>query len=184
MPYFLCAAGVKLRDQIDARWPGRDKASDGWIGDASHQAVPSDHNPDYTAGGVVRAIDVDNNLSKNDPDAMDRIARQLIACAREGADNGRLKYVIWDHKIASGTYQSTYWTWRTYTGSDPHTNHMHVSFSDKGDQRGGDFPLPIFSDAERRRRANKLRNLIEDLAAKIRQLRVKREQKRRELQRL
>jgi hypothetical protein len=41
----LCAGGVRLRDQIDRRWPNRDKRSDGWIGDSDHAARKSDHNP-------------------------------------------------------------------------------------------------------------------------------------------
>lgn len=186
MSWFLCAAGVKLRAQIDARWPGRDHASDGSVGDASHQAVPSDHNPDWSAGGVVRAMDVDADLSATDADAMDRLARQLLACARQGNDNGRLSYVIWDHKIASGTYSSAFWTWRPYSGSNPHDHHMHVSFKPKADQRGGDFPLPIFAEAERakRRRRRRLRRVVENLAARIRELRVRREQTRRKIRNL
>src|SRR5690606_29069239 len=59
MSYYLAPSLVKLRDLINQNWPNRDKSSDGWIGDPSHQARKSDHNPDYSAGGVVRAIDVD-----------------------------------------------------------------------------------------------------------------------------
>lgn len=183
--YWLCEAGVKLRQQINDTWPVRDRASDGWIGDASHQAVASDHNPCWTCtgdrNGVVRAIDVDSDLSVGDKDAPDRLANQLIKAARAGKDNGRLSYVIWDHKIASGTYSSAFWTWRTYTGSDPHTNHIHVSFKPKGDFSGGSFPLPIFTQEERRRARKRLRRAIRNIAARIRELRVRREQKRKRL---
>ena len=181
MSYFLCAAGETLRDQIDHRWPKRDRASDGWIGDASHQAAPSDHNPDYSAGGVVRAVDVDEDLSKVDAEAMRTLADQLIRCAREREDNGRLSYVIYEGKIASGTYASSRWQWRTYTGTNPHDHHMHVSFTEKGDKLGGKFPLPVFTSAAKRRKRRTLRRQIENLAARIRALRVEREKKRRNL---
>lgn len=36
-------------------------------------------------------------------------------------------YVIADRKIASAI-SNPQWSWRTYTGSDPHTNHVHTSF--------------------------------------------------------
>ena len=60
----LCKGGVTLRDQIDRRWPKRDKASDGWIGDAAHLArgSASDHTPNKA--GVVHAIDIDENMGK------------------------------------------------------------------------------------------------------------------------
>ena len=156
--YHLCDAGVTLRSQIDKRWPKRDKASDGWIGDASHQAAVSDHNPDYSAGGVVRAIDVDSNLGEKG--AMDTLARQLAACGRDRRDNDRLSYIIWDHRIATNTYG---WVWKPYSGVDPHTNHMHVSFTDRGDDRGGEFDLPVFTAPARHR----LRNLITRLRKRI-----------------
>jgi len=53
----LCKGGVKLRDQVNRRWPRRDKASDGWIGDRAHSERISDHNPNKA--GVVHAIDID-----------------------------------------------------------------------------------------------------------------------------
>jgi len=56
----LVAAGVKLRKQVDKAFPGRDKRSDGWIGDRAHQARKSDHNPDKN--GWVHAIDIDADL--------------------------------------------------------------------------------------------------------------------------
>jgi hypothetical protein len=59
----LSKSAFTLRAQINAKWPKRDKSSDGWIGDVRHQAKPSDHNPD--AQGWVRAIDVDADLRLN-----------------------------------------------------------------------------------------------------------------------
>lgn len=180
MSYWLSEAGATLRAQIDKRWPTRDKASDGWIGDASHAAVASDHNPCWTCSGdsygVVRAIDVDSDLDRDHPEAAQRLANDLIECAREGKDDGRLSYVIYDRKIASGTYASSFWQWRAYTGSDPHTNHVHVSFTPKGDHRGRDFPLDVFG--ARRRRLKRIRAAIAALSRKIKALRKARAEKR------
>ncbi len=56
---YLVPSLARLRTEFNQLNPGRDKASDGWIGDAEHQANPtSDHNPDER--GAVHAIDVDN----------------------------------------------------------------------------------------------------------------------------
>src|SRR5688500_6227543 len=46
----------QFRDEVDTRWPNRNKRSDGWLGDAAHQATPSDHNPNPQ--GVVCAFDL------------------------------------------------------------------------------------------------------------------------------
>lgn len=110
MTYYLAPSLVTLRNQVNALHPERDKSSDGWIGDARHQASRSDHNPDYSAGGVVRALDIDK-----DGIDLDRLLAGLL-------DDARTAYVIWNRRI---------WTraagWRTYTGSNPHTSHVHVS---------------------------------------------------------
>lgn len=167
--YWLCAAGVTLRSQIDRRWPGRDKASDGWIGDPSHQARVSDHNPCWTCKadryGVVRAIDIDVDLDPADPKAAQRLANQLIEKARTGSKT-RLSYVIYNRQIASGTYQTSFWTWRPYTGPDPHTNHIHVSFTALGDFNGGEFDLPIFVEPA----VKATRSRIKALTARIKTL--------------
>jgi hypothetical protein len=132
----LVAAGVKLRDQVDERWPNRDTSSDGWIGDTDHRARPSDHNPD--AQGWVHAIDID----KDGIDA-DALADQLIAYARNREPGSRrLKNVVFKGRVASGTYPDKFWTWRR----DPslgHYTHIHVSFTDAAETDGRPFPLDI-----------------------------------------
>jgi len=110
--YYRAASLTTLVDQVNRLWPGRDKSSDGWIGDPSHQARKSDHNPDYGLGwnGVVRAQDIDK-------DGID-----VAALLRAVTVDPRTAYVIWNGQI---------WTpargWYKYTGPNPHKTHIHVS---------------------------------------------------------
>ena len=167
--YWACKSGVTLLGQVNERWPKRDKASDGWIGDASHQASVSDHNPCWSCTGdrygVVRARDFDADLGGKG--AMDRLAGQLRRYARDRKDDDRLAYIIWDGAIASVTYG---WEWRPYSGANDHAHHMHVSFTARGDLRTAKFDLPIFTELERRR----LSRLIGRLADRIDTLRRRR----------
>lgn len=139
----LVPAGVKLRAQIDARWPKRDRRSDGWIGDRAHQARKSDHNPDQN--GWVHAIDIDADLDPKHKDAAQDLANQLVAYARSGAPGSeRIKYVVFRDRIASGTYKNQYWVWRGKGYG--HFNHIHVSFTKAAErpiQGRRRFPLPI-----------------------------------------
>ena len=133
------AAALKLRDQVNARWPNRDKRSDGTIGDASHQSRASDHNPD--ADGWVKALDIDADLNPHDPRAAERLATDLINYARSGKPGSeRLKYVVFRNRIASGTYRDQFWTWRP--GNWGHEHHIHVSFTDAAERDAAPFPLP------------------------------------------
>lgn len=144
----LVAAGVRLRNQVNWAFPRRDKRSDGWIGDRAHSARKSDHNPDRN--GWVHAIDLDHDfLGRNGGNAgremAEEFANELIAYARrQGKGSHRLKYVIYNNRIASGTYAGQYWQWRA--GSWGHTAHIHVSFTDLNPVLGRRrFPLPILS---------------------------------------
>lgn len=110
--WYLAASLIALGNEVNRAWPRRVTASDGAIGDASHQARKSDHNPDWDAGGVVRAIDID--VHGIDAPA---VVKALIG-------DPRVWYVIYDHYIYSVTYN---WARRPYDGSDPHTGHIHVS---------------------------------------------------------
>lgn len=109
MSYYLAPSLVQLRDELNGRWPGRDKSSDGWIGDAAHSARKSDHNPDYDDNGVVRAIDIDE-------DGID-----TAAVLAQMLHDPRVSYVIYEKRIWGGT------RWRPYTGANGHTKHIHVS---------------------------------------------------------
>jgi hypothetical protein len=107
---FLAPSLAHLRAETNAKWPDRDKRSDGWIGDARHRAGKSDHNPD--ANGCVRAIDVDR-------DGID--PRQLVLAA---IGDPRTNYVIFDRKIYS---RRRGFRAHAYTGPNPHTHHVHIS---------------------------------------------------------
>ena len=100
---------ANLRREINARFPNRDKASDGWIADANHPPT-SDHQPD--ARGVVHAIDVDT----------DGIDPRLLV--RRAIAHPTTKYVIFNRTIWSRTHG---FQPRRYTGKDPHTGHVHIS---------------------------------------------------------
>ena len=133
----LCKAGQQLREQLDDSYPDRDRTSDGWIGDVRHSARPSDHNPD--AAGIVRAIDIDRDLSgKAKPDIMPDLADQIRLCARGG--DKRISYIIFNGKIASHKKK---WAWRPYDGINPHTKHSHVSFTKTGDADGSFFNIKM-----------------------------------------
>ena len=137
MKPILCKAGQQLRLQVDDSYSDRDRTSDGWIGDTRHQARPSDHNPD--AEGIVRAIDIDRDLSgKAKPDLMPDLADQLRLCAKRG--DKRISYIIFDGRIASSKKA---WAWRSYTGSNKHNHHCHISFTKKGDADGSFFNVPM-----------------------------------------
>jgi len=132
----LCKAGQQLRLQIDDTYPDRDRTSDGWIGDTRHSARPSDHNPD--AEGIVRAIDIDRDLSgKAKPDLMPDLADQIRHAAKS---DKRIAYIIFAGKIASPRMG---WRWRKYSGINPHTKHCHISFTKKGDADSSFFNIPM-----------------------------------------
>ena len=138
----LVAGGVTLRNQVNKRWPKRDKRSDGWIGDKAHAGRQSDHNPD--ARGLVHALDIDADLDPKEPGAAQRLANQIVAYAASGIPGAnRIKYVVFNDQIASGTYANSMWKWR---GSGyGHLRHIHVSFSTKGENNAQTFPLPILN---------------------------------------
>ncbi len=122
-----------LKGEIDASAPNRSQASDGFIGDAAHQGTNSDHNPWCNStnaaqdNGVVTAGDFTHDPTHgfDSYKFADWLRRR---CKGEILLNGereiRVKYIISNRRITS---PSRNWQWETYTGTDPHTNHVHVS---------------------------------------------------------
>lgn len=108
-----------LRKQINARWPDRSRISDGGLGDTSHAARLSDHNPN--AEGIVCARDFTHD-PVHGPDAR-KLAEHLLS-----THDKRIKYIISNGEIASGLGANhTPWVWRPYTGMNAHRHHMHIS---------------------------------------------------------
>jgi hypothetical protein len=118
------AALLTLQAECNALDPARNKASDGMLGDARHQAEgkASDHNGwvKLAGVGVVRAFDI-----TNDP-ALDLAAR--FERMRVLVTQGQLPqllgggYLILNGRITAPDFAG----WREYTG-DPHVSHGHVS---------------------------------------------------------
>jgi peptidoglycan hydrolase-like protein with peptidoglycan-binding domain len=96
----------------------RSKESDGSVGDTSHSARESDHNPD--GAGVVHAIDI-----THDPKGgFDSYAFADMLLEKQ---DKRLKYVISNRRIGSGPAGPAPGVWRKYSGINPHDHHCHVS---------------------------------------------------------
>lgn len=148
----LCDAGTTFRDQVNKRFPKRDKRSDGWIGDAAHSARFSYHNPD--SNGIVWALDIDENMGTpgiwRRGKTCKRLANQLLAYQRSGLPGSdRVLHVVYEDKVASATYKAFWWIWRGKGYG--HTGHMHITFKDgKGDD-GREFPLPILATTKQQR---------------------------------
>jgi murein L,D-transpeptidase YcbB/YkuD len=109
---------TKLLEQINARWPGRSKISDGEMGDTAHQQRKSDHDPN--AAGVVTALDITNDPN-GQPNSR-RLAETLVA-----SRDKRIKYLISNGQICSSTVAP--WVWRPYHGPNGHFHHVHISVS-------------------------------------------------------
>lgn len=131
MSYRLAKALEKLRSQVNAAWPRRDKSSDGWIGDTAHASRSSDHNPwikvveNGKKMGIVSAFDIDKDLSETEK--VNRIVDALVA-----SRDARIKYIIWSSRMISSYPAHDYaaWQWRPYSGKNAHKEHVHVSVKD------------------------------------------------------
>jgi len=116
---------LSLQDAFNAKYPQRSKVNDGIINDAAHAARTSDHNPN--AAGVVLALDITNDPVNGPTTA--KVADYMIA-----HPDARLRYIISNRRIAgdqsfiNGNYPGKKpWTWLPYSGSNPHSEHMHFS---------------------------------------------------------
>ncbi|HQW56862.1 MAG TPA: hypothetical protein PK076_12080 [Saprospiraceae bacterium] len=121
------AASLKtLLNQINALAASRNKASDGMIGDSAHQDRNSDHNPwvwdEGLQKGVVTALDITH-------DPAGKCDCEVLAKSLEANMDSRIKYVIWNKQImnSSSINGSAAWAWRSYSGKNPHSKHIHIS---------------------------------------------------------
>ena len=117
MSWRLATSLQTLRAQVNAAFPTRDKASDGTVGDLSHSARKSDHNPN--SAGVVTAWDCDADLAPT------VTVGTLVDTLFQNKDP-RLKYIIFNGRI---TYRENGKVagWKAYTGPNAHKHHAHIS---------------------------------------------------------
>lgn len=129
MNWRLAKTLVSMRAELDTINPARDRSSDGSIGDAAHASRSSDHNPwvkDRTGQPIVTAIDVDRDIA---PGFTSRDLAEWLRLRRDP----RVKYVISRGQMFSSYANNSRkaWEWGPYTGSNSHTEHMHISVLDK-----------------------------------------------------
>lgn len=119
----LATALETLRSEVNALYPNRSKRGDGTIGDASHAASASDHNPNRH--GVVTGLDLTNDPANGfDAHAMAEAIRR--------SPHPEAKYIISNSRIA-GDFNN--WQWQKYSGTNPHSSHVHISVGNGGDGR-------------------------------------------------
>lgn len=97
--------------QVRADYPGMTIF---WKPDAAHLDEHSDHNPD--SRDIGHAVDY---MTYGDE------TRAQAILAWHAADRTDQQYVIHNREIASRSWG---WTWKPYDGTDPHTDHVHVSY--------------------------------------------------------
>jgi hypothetical protein len=107
-----------LLDEVNRQHPGRDKSSDGWLGDTRHSESgrPENGGSKHNANkrGVVDARDFDNSALN--------VAR-FVACAIKHPST---RNVIYNRKIRSKGYSGGLTRAYEYHGANPHDKHVHV----------------------------------------------------------
>lgn len=113
--WYLTPALTKYRDEVNKRYPKRDKATDGTIGDPAHAARVSQHNPDKD--GSVDAWDMDKDLNGAQSDEREIEFLKLHFQRHDAAH-------LWIHNRQIAL-RSNGWKRETYRGTNPHTGHVH-----------------------------------------------------------
>lgn len=126
MAWRLAHSLEQFRAEVNALWPGRDKHSDGSIGDLAHQHQRSDHDPN--AANVVCAFDLDVDLDGTD-DGLDDVDIDWIAETLRARRDPRIAFAILKRRIFRGYDKPGIpaFTWSPYTGADAHVSHLHLS---------------------------------------------------------
>lgn len=137
-------AGDKLAAQIDEIAPGRSKTSDGTIGDRAHQQRDSAHNPEDSE---------DADAPGNPDNQVD--ARDITHDPAHGCDIGvfweqiraskdrRAKFAIFNRRCFSNYAVTGYapFTWRPYSGDNPHDKHGHIEIDDRYHDQTHDWKI-------------------------------------------
>lgn len=124
-PWRVVASLDRLRDQIRAYAPrsvppATDPNAWGAIGDTAHEST-SDHFPHYyTALGATAVV-----CARDFPHApgLGLDGGAVTETLRRSRDL-RLGYIIFNRRITGPNHG---WAWDSYSGSDPHDTHFHIS---------------------------------------------------------
>jgi hypothetical protein len=121
---------VVLVKQVDTMAPGRNKDSDGTIGDDDHALRESAHNPETPPPSGNPDNQVDAADITHDPahGADMGVITERIRLSRDR----RVQLVIFNRRIFSSYAVNGVpaWTWRPYYGDNPHDKHAHVQVND------------------------------------------------------
>lgn len=132
MSWIVVPCLLEGRSQLDARFPNRDKSSEGTKGDAAHAATTSSHNPDITGTpeyrdgdslDEVRAWDADKDLRDPSGITMEQVVQLWLTKLRTGKMSW-IRYLIYNGRI---WHRKDNFLTHTYTGSNQHTDHVHVN---------------------------------------------------------
>lgn len=126
----LCAAGRTLIEQIDRRWPNRDKSDVNCIEDSANQTQ------------VVYSIDISKYFFDKGRGAQQskRLAVELAEYCREGKDDGRIAYIEYNGQIASANEDN----WNFHGTDHGNVEHLHIFFTNNAQNDDSLFKLPIF----------------------------------------
>lgn len=162
MSWRLAKSLNQLRNEFNTAWPNRSKVADGTIGDAEHATRPSSHNPN--SAGVVTGMDI--TAAGIDADRCAEHIRRLGASGHLPLVGGG--YVIFNRRSAS---EKTGWQWKRYTGTNPHTGHIHITVSKSAANYDSTTPwgitnqkddfMPALTDAEQRELLRAVRTAAE-----------------------
>jgi len=114
------------------------------IGDTSHQAEASSHNPDETGRpefsdhdgkDEVRAWDADKDLRDPSGIQMEMLVQHILGILRSGG-MWWIRYIIYNRRI---WHRRDGFVTHQYTGSNPHTDHVHFNsdFTQAADEATG-----------------------------------------------
>ncbi|WP_422934989.1 hypothetical protein [Sinomonas sp. P47F7] len=132
---------LTLRDEVYAVY-GRPARAAEFVTGYKSPSNFTGHNAD--SNGIVHAIDIFTDENGNIPEAPGRALAERLRVI--GSVTNRFSYLIHDMSpgapapMIAGQFNG--WVWQAYTGSDPHSSHIHVSVCDL---YWGD-PAPVGAD--------------------------------------